>query len=128
MKQTQSPIYIYICITQIQGERERHTHREMRAGTAEIMLQRVFDGSTAEFHMEIKRRPYHRSCTCALHRLKDFCYNPCSRHKFISFTKKKSWNECSLYLEASSLSSLAFLTGSLNRNREVENKVDQQKN
>ncbi|WOK94354.1 hypothetical protein Cni_G03056 [Canna indica] len=32
-----------------------------------ILLQRVFDGCIAAFDTDVRRRPYHRNCSCALH-------------------------------------------------------------
>ncbi|EHA8591981.1 hypothetical protein COCNU_contig69151249G000010 [Cocos nucifera] len=40
----------------------------MAAEAAHVMLQSVFDGCIAFFDNEIQRRPYHRNCSCALHR------------------------------------------------------------
>ncbi|KAM7477188.1 hypothetical protein LguiB_024431 [Lonicera macranthoides] len=53
--------------------------------------------------VEIERRPYHRNCSCALHK-KDPFSGICSQHGKISFPKKSSWNASSLFVETSKLS------------------------
>ena len=77
----------------------------MAAGAAEAMLRCVFDGSISMSDMEIERRPYHRNCSCAMHKLKGVCSNACSQQKNISYSKKQSWDDCSLSIKASKFSS-----------------------
>ncbi|CAL9026414.1 unnamed protein product [Prunus brigantina] len=38
------------------------------AGVAGMMFQCVFEGSLSMQDSEIERRPYHKNCSCALHR------------------------------------------------------------
>ncbi|KAF9614440.1 hypothetical protein IFM89_018585 [Coptis chinensis] len=38
--------------------------------TAEGLLRCVFDGCLSVSDIEIERRPYHRNCSCALHKSK----------------------------------------------------------
>ncbi|GMI84246.1 hypothetical protein HRI_002093900 [Hibiscus trionum] len=67
------------------------------AAAAETMLRCVLGGSLSMQEMEVDRRPYHRNCSCALHNLKgSVCSSACSRTRNISFTKRKTWNDCSL--------------------------------
>ncbi|KAJ0015000.1 hypothetical protein Pint_20566 [Pistacia integerrima] len=39
--------------------------------------------------VDIERRPYHKNCSCALHKLKGICSDACSKQNSISFPKKK---------------------------------------
>ncbi|KDP38617.1 hypothetical protein JCGZ_03970 [Jatropha curcas] len=74
----------------------------MAAGAAEILLQCLFHGSISMHDLEIQRRPYHRGCKCALHKLDSLCPNACySLHRTISFPKKQAWTDCSLSIVAS---------------------------
>ncbi|PQP97438.1 hypothetical protein Pyn_10107 [Prunus yedoensis var. nudiflora] len=41
-----------------------------RAGVAGMMFQCAFEGSLSMQDTEIERRPYHKNCTCALHKFK----------------------------------------------------------
>ncbi|OMO80458.1 hypothetical protein COLO4_24090 [Corchorus olitorius] len=77
------------------------------AGAGEMMLRCVLEGSLRMQEMEIERRPYHRNCSCALHNLKGIvCSSSCSRStRTISFSKKKTWNDCSLSMATSHFSS-----------------------
>ncbi|KAE8126142.1 hypothetical protein FH972_020886 [Carpinus fangiana] len=97
----------------------------MAAGAADMMLQCVYEGSLSMHDMEIERRPYHRNCSCALHKLKGvYSINACSSHhqrNNISFPKKNSWTDCcSLSISASKSSSQlpSLLVDLSNRNRE----------
>ncbi|GMY35712.1 BEL1-like homeodomain protein 8, putative [Fagus crenata] len=86
-----------------------------------MMLKCVFNGSISMHDMEIERRPYHRNCSCALHKLVNVCSNY-SQHRKISFRKKKSCSDCTLYIAASKCSSQSSLPGtSSNRKREEAN-------
>ena len=78
---------------------------------AEMMLRCVLEGSLVMQEIEVERRPYHRNCSCALHNLKGVCSSACSRTRNISFSKKKTWNDCSLSMAASQLSSQSSLHG-----------------
>ncbi|GMJ15637.1 hypothetical protein HRI_005232900 [Hibiscus trionum] len=76
------------------------------AAAAETMLRCVLEGSLLMQEMEVERRPYHRNCSCALHGLKaSVCSSACSRTRKISFTKRKTWNDCSLSMANSRFSS-----------------------
>lgn len=81
----------------------------MTTGAAAMMLQCVTDGTLSMHDIEIERRPYHRNCGCALHKLKGDCANTCSQHKNISYPKKQSWNDCSLSIVNSRSSSQSSL-------------------
>ncbi|KAI6703291.1 hypothetical protein NL676_012427 [Syzygium grande] len=76
---------------------------------AETMLQCVVDGSLSMNDVEIERRPYHRNCGCALHKLKGDCPSACSHHKNMSFPKRELFSNCSLSMAASKFSSHSSL-------------------
>ncbi|KAK3033190.1 hypothetical protein RJ639_036982 [Escallonia herrerae] len=40
----------------------------MWTAAAEMMLQCVYNGSLSAHDMDVERRPYHRNCSCALHK------------------------------------------------------------
>ncbi|KAM7472974.1 hypothetical protein LguiA_011157 [Lonicera macranthoides] len=90
---------------------------------AKILIGYSIDGRLTMHDVDIERRPYHRNCSCALHKSKGPS-NICSQHGKFSFPKKKSWNDCSLFVEASKLS---VQSSSLNdtsiRNGEGTNKA-----
>ncbi|CAA3016317.1 Hypothetical predicted protein [Olea europaea subsp. europaea] len=48
-------------------------------GAADMMFRCVFEGSLSMCDMDIERRPYHRNCTCALHKQKSSCSNALPR-------------------------------------------------
>ncbi|KAJ9688864.1 hypothetical protein PVL29_014487 [Vitis rotundifolia] len=96
----------------------------MAAGAAEAILWCVFDASISMSDMEIERRPYHRNCSCAMHKLKGVCSNACSQQKNISYSKKKSLDDCSLSIKASKFSSQSSF---LVQNRGYANEVLSQK-
>ncbi|KAK6248276.1 hypothetical protein QUC31_019841 [Theobroma cacao] len=78
---------------------------------AEMMLRCVLEGSLVMQEIEIERRPYHRNCSCALHNLKGVCSSACSRTRSISFSKKKTWSDCTLSMATSHFSSQSSLPG-----------------
>ncbi|KAJ6914387.1 hypothetical protein NC651_016605 [Populus alba x Populus x berolinensis] len=55
--------------------------------------------------MEIRRRPYHRNCKCALHRLRDICSDACPKQRSLSFPKKQVRSDHPLSIATSRLSS-----------------------
>ncbi|ESR66939.1 hypothetical protein CICLE_v10010646mg [Citrus x clementina] len=74
---------------------------------AEMMLQCVFNGNLSLHDMHKERRPYHRDCDCALHKLKGtVCSDAyCSQKRNVSFPnnkKKQSWSDCSLSINSRS--------------------------
>ncbi|CAB4307200.1 unnamed protein product [Prunus armeniaca] len=91
----------------------------MATGVAAMMLQSVIEVSISMHDMEIEHRPYHRNCSCALHKLKRICSNACPpQQSDISFPKKKppssKWlitreqrrPECAMSFRGQSLESL----------------------
>jgi hypothetical protein len=103
------------------GNSERGKREErMTTVAAEMMLRCVFDGCLSMQDMEIERRPYHRNCSCQLHKLKGFSFNACPHQRNVSFPKKHSWTDCCpLSIAASKSSSQRSLLGDLSsRNRE----------
>ncbi|OMO52287.1 hypothetical protein CCACVL1_29281 [Corchorus capsularis] len=73
----------------------------MGSGAAEMMFRCVFEGSIVMQDTLIERRPYHRNCGCALHKLKGACSSTCFGTRNLSFPKKHKWNECSLSVSIS---------------------------
>ncbi|KAK9947421.1 hypothetical protein M0R45_003047 [Rubus argutus] len=54
-----------------------------------MMLQCVLEGSISMHDMEVEHRPYHRNCSCAMHKVKGSCSNACPQQMNISFPKKQ---------------------------------------
>ncbi|XVF47955.1 hypothetical protein PTKIN_Ptkin03bG0151200 [Pterospermum kingtungense] len=81
----------------------------MGSGAGVMMFRCVFEGSIVMQDSSIERRPYHRSCDCALHKLKGVCSSACSRPSNISLPKKQPWTDCSLSISASKFSSQSSL-------------------
>ncbi|KAK4374881.1 hypothetical protein RND71_005558 [Anisodus tanguticus] len=76
----------------------------MASGTAEIMLQCVYDGSLSMLDMDIERRPYHRNCSCALHKQKGKQPSTCVHGRNIS-PKRKKQKDMTLSIAVSKFSS-----------------------
>ncbi|KAK3435725.1 hypothetical protein EUGRSUZ_C00431 [Eucalyptus grandis] len=72
---------------------------------AELMLHGAFHGCLLIHDVEIQRRPYHRNCGCALHKLKGVHSTTCSLHNNISFPRKELPANCSLSTTAAKFSS-----------------------
>ncbi|KAJ7957472.1 Zinc finger, SWIM-type [Quillaja saponaria] len=77
----------------------------MATGAAQMMLQNVFGGSIPMHDLEIERRPYHKNCSCALHKLKGGCSNAFPLQRNLSFPNKKEWTDSSMSITASKFSS-----------------------
>ncbi|KAJ0091457.1 hypothetical protein Patl1_14832 [Pistacia atlantica] len=57
-------------------------------GATEMMLKGLFHGSLLLDDTSIERRPYHRNCSCALHKLNGGFSAACSQKTHVSFPKK----------------------------------------
>ncbi|KVH88696.1 hypothetical protein Ccrd_026051 [Cynara cardunculus var. scolymus] len=68
----------------------------MSTRAAGMMFHCVFEGSLSMSEMDKEQRPYHKNCNCALHKAKDETPRACVHHGKISYSKKRSWNKCSL--------------------------------
>ncbi|KAK4369869.1 hypothetical protein RND71_009344 [Anisodus tanguticus] len=79
----------------------------MATGAAAMMLQCVFDGSLSMSDMDIERRPYHKNCSCALHKQKGEQPNTCVHSRNISFPKMQKRQDITLSIEASKFTYLA---------------------
>ncbi|KAL7137840.1 hypothetical protein ABFS83_10G121100 [Erythranthe nasuta] len=69
---------------------------------ADDVFLRIFQGSESIYQTEKSRRPYHRNCSCEMHKSKDNNTPSCvRRNKNIQMKKKKkSWyDNCSLSVE-----------------------------
>ncbi|KAJ7957473.1 Mucin-5AC like [Quillaja saponaria] len=42
----------------------------MAAGVVEMRVWSVFGGSISVHNTEVQRKPYHKNCSCALHKMK----------------------------------------------------------
>ncbi|PIA52167.1 hypothetical protein AQUCO_01000208v1 [Aquilegia coerulea] len=74
----------------------------MASQVAQVLLQCVYDGCISTYDMEKRRRPYHRNCSCALHKSKNGSSKKCSHQtNNISYSLTKSWKEkCHLSSDA----------------------------
>ena len=99
----------------------------MASGAVEMMLRCVFDGCLSMQDMEIERRPYHRNCSCQLHKSKGASsINTCPNQRNVSFPMRHSWTSCSLSMAASNSSSACSFQGDLsNRNREDTSRLEE---
>ncbi|KAG8367524.1 hypothetical protein BUALT_Bualt16G0080800 [Buddleja alternifolia] len=77
----------------------------MATGAADFMFRCVFDGSLSMSDMNIERRPYHKNCKCALHKVKGKCSHTGSQQRNISFPKKELSTSCYLSVSASIIAS-----------------------
>ncbi|KAI6703292.1 hypothetical protein NL676_012428 [Syzygium grande] len=76
---------------------------------AETMLRCVVEGSLSVNDVEIERRPYHRNCGCALHKLKGDWPTACSHHKNVSLPRRELTSNCSFSMAAFKFSSHSSL-------------------
>lgn len=73
------------------------------AASTDGLLRCVYEGCLAGCDGAVERRPYHRYCSCALHKSRSNF--PCSHSRSLSYPIRKSWSENCLALMASSPSS-----------------------
>ncbi|KAK4265313.1 hypothetical protein QN277_026380 [Acacia crassicarpa] len=86
-----------------------------------MMLRCVFNGSLSMQDMEVERRPYHKNCSCALHKSKGNSPATACQQRMISFTKRT--RRC-LSLKASKSSTQPHCFQSVNNYPEVEEDED----
>ncbi|KAJ4958811.1 hypothetical protein NE237_025922 [Protea cynaroides] len=79
----------------------------MESGAVEGLIQSVFEGCISMKDMEIERRPYHRNCSCALHKRtrEGGSSKACSLCGKVSFPVRRSQSDGSLLTLASQYSS-----------------------
>ncbi|OIT33328.1 PREDICTED: uncharacterized protein LOC109242703 [Nicotiana attenuata] len=77
----------------------------MATVAAEIMLQCVFDGSLSMSDMDKERRPYHKNCSCALHKQKGEQPTTCVHSRNITCPKRQIQKDMSMSIAASKFSS-----------------------
>ncbi|PIA45674.1 hypothetical protein AQUCO_01600123v1 [Aquilegia coerulea] len=77
----------------------------MASGAAEGLIRCVLDGCLSESGVEIERKPYHRNCSCALHKPKGQCYKVSNGNKKISYPMRRSYSESCLALAESNFAS-----------------------
>lgn len=87
----------------------------MASGAAEMVFQFIFDASLSNFE-SMERRPYHRNCSCALHKLKGTDCSTCYNSKYVvSFPKKKQFpNHYSFSITAPTVPSQSSLSREFN--------------
>ncbi|CAK9156375.1 unnamed protein product [Ilex paraguariensis] len=72
----------------------------MAAGAAgDGLLRRVFEGCISGHDMGIGRRPYHRNCSCALHKSSGHCSHT-SPYTNVCYPLRRAWSENCLSLMA----------------------------
>ncbi|XP_070017026.1 uncharacterized protein [Nicotiana sylvestris] len=76
----------------------------MATGAAEMMLQCVFDRSLSMLDMDKERRPYHKNCSCALHKQKGEQPSSCVHTRSISLPKMPKQKDMTLSIAASQFS------------------------
>ncbi|KAL9667311.1 hypothetical protein QQ045_001662 [Rhodiola kirilowii] len=81
----------------------------MAAIGAQILLQSVSNGCLTMHDTEIERRPYHRNCSCALHKSTSTCSKGCSQSKTAMFPKNQIWKDAKLSLATVKSSSNSHL-------------------
>nr|GMD76989.1 uncharacterized protein LOC109177774 [Ipomoea batatas]GMD80163.1 uncharacterized protein LOC109177774 [Ipomoea batatas] len=67
------------------------------AASSDGLLRAVFDGCISH-DAGIKRRPYHRNCSCALHKLRGHCSHLAGNKNAVSYPIRRSWSEGCLAL------------------------------
>ncbi|KAK1434654.1 hypothetical protein QVD17_00403 [Tagetes erecta] len=63
--------------------------------SGDAIVGNVFGGSISSDDIAIQRRPYHRNCTCALHKSGENHCSHASLHK-VSYPIRRSWSESCL--------------------------------
>nr|XP_027065419.1 uncharacterized protein LOC113691474 [Coffea arabica] len=61
------------------------------------ILRGMFDGCISGSDLGIQRRPYHRNCSCALHKSRGHCSHA-SKYNNVSYPIRRSWSEGCLAL------------------------------
>uniref|UniRef100_A0A7N0RH65 Uncharacterized protein n=1 Tax=Kalanchoe fedtschenkoi TaxID=63787 RepID=A0A7N0RH65_KALFE len=63
----------------------------MAAIAAQFLLRSVSNGCLTMHDTEIERRPYHRNCSCAMHKSTDMSCGGCSRKNTLLLPKNQQW-------------------------------------
>ncbi|WOG96562.1 hypothetical protein DCAR_0415898 [Daucus carota subsp. sativus] len=101
--------------------KEKETSKIMDAVSGHMLPQYVFDSSLSLSDMDIERRPYHRNCSCALHKPKDARPRACFQHGNVAFSKIQSWIDCSMSVAATKSSSQSLFNSDLSgKNRDKD--------
>ncbi|KAL3747861.1 hypothetical protein ACJRO7_016643 [Eucalyptus globulus] len=76
-----------------------------------VLLRCVIHGSLSLNDVEVERRPYHRYCGCALHKVKDgsSCPETCPNNHKVYFPWKELSSDCLLSLSSSHTSARSSL-------------------
>ncbi|KAI3426547.1 uncharacterized protein J3R85_009906 [Psidium guajava] len=70
---------------------------------SKVLLRCIIHGSLSLNDVEVERRPYHRYCGCALHKVKgsSSCPDACPNNGKVSFPRKELCSDCLLSLSSS---------------------------
>lgn len=78
------------------------------ASSAEGFFRCIYEGCISGCDTAIERRPYHRNCSCALHKSskkKSQCSHGLPKTKNVSYPIRRAWSEGSLAMVAASYAS-----------------------
>ncbi|KAL5705513.1 hypothetical protein ACHQM5_023810 [Ranunculus cassubicifolius] len=73
----------------------------MKTGVAGTLIQSIYSGILSMFDMGKEKLPYHKNCSCALHKSNTSCSNLCPGRRNISVPTKQLWKECSSSIDKS---------------------------
>uniref|UniRef100_A0A162A9Z1 Uncharacterized protein n=1 Tax=Daucus carota subsp. sativus TaxID=79200 RepID=A0A162A9Z1_DAUCS len=114
-------VHLQITETSTYKFKEKETSKIMDAVSGHMLPQYVFDSSLSLSDMDIERRPYHRNCSCALHKPKDARPRACFQHGNVAFSKIQSWIDCSMSVAATKSSSQSLFNSDLSgKNRDKD--------
>lgn len=77
------------------------TQKRPATTSGNMLFQCAFDSSLSMSDMDVERRPYHRNCSCALHKKNDAHTTACFQHRKVAFPKIQSLTDCSISVTAS---------------------------
>ncbi|KAF8036748.1 hypothetical protein BT93_C2457 [Corymbia citriodora subsp. variegata] len=78
---------------------------------SKVLLRCVIYGTLSLNDVEVERRPYHRYCGCALHKVKgdSSCPDACPNNRKVCFPRKELCSDCLLSLSSSHTSARSSL-------------------
>ncbi|XP_047339631.1 uncharacterized protein LOC124943118 [Impatiens glandulifera] len=83
---------------------------QMATGVArDGLIRGFFDACISGADAGIQRRPYHKNCSCALHKSRGQCSHSTSRNN-VSYPIRRTWSEGSFTLMAASSSAAAYVS------------------
>ncbi|KAG9456231.1 hypothetical protein H6P81_000739 [Aristolochia fimbriata] len=84
----------------VKKKKKKVEERERERMASEGLLRCVFEGCISSPDAEIERRPYHRNCSCALHKKRGSRTKCVAHNDKISYKLHKSWSEGCLVMAA----------------------------